>query len=330
MTDAIPVVSFERFLKGTRADQQEVAKQVYDAFSTVGFIYLKDTGISQARVDEIFELAETFFSLPLDQKLSYKLSSASTNQGYTADGAEGINDHKECYEHRRFANPLCPSSTALPGFKDTLDGFYSECLTLSLGVLKCLAMALGLGDDFFAPITAHADPQLRLIHYPPLHRDVIDAQGHARIMPHTDFGLCTLLFQDGTGGLEIDPAHDGEFVPAPPVAGTVLVNIADMLQRYTNGRVKSTRHRVVKPAAQDGFVGDILPARYSIPFFVHPDPETIIDPITLTEGEVKLYEPINAGEWRIWNTTKDYKLKDDSANGGRVFQEMGGVVEVAT
>ncbi|KAL6252483.1 hypothetical protein RBB50_000202 [Rhinocladiella similis] len=327
MAGAIPVVSFEKFLTGTRDDQKEVAKQVYDAFSTVGFIYLKNTGISQARVDEIFELAETFFSLPLDQKLPYKLSSASTNQGYTADGAEGINDHKECYEHRRFANPLCPSSTALPGFKDTLDKFYTECLTLSLGVLKCLAIVLDLGDDFFTSITTHADPQLRLIHYPPLHRDVIDSQGHARIMPHTDFGLCTLLFQDGTGGLEIDPAHDGKFVPAPPIEGTVLVNIADLLQRYTNGRVKSTRHRVVKPAP-DRFVGDILPARYSIPFFVHPDPETMIDPITLAEGEVKLYEPVNAGEWRNWNTAKNYKIKDDTAHGGKVFKKMG-VVEVA-
>ncbi|KAK6387737.1 hypothetical protein LTS17_001006 [Exophiala oligosperma] len=327
MTDAIPVVSFEKFLTGTRADQEQVAKQVYDAFSTVGFIYLKDTGISQARVDEIFELAKTFFALPLDQKLGYKLSSASTNQGYTADGAEGINDHKECYEHRRFANPLCPPSTVLPGFEETLDGFYSECLTLALRVLKCLAMVLRLGDDFFEDITTRADPQLRLIHYPPLHREVIDSQGQARIMPHTDFGLCTLLFQDGTGGLEIDPGHDDKFVAAPPIEGTVLVNIADLLQRYTNGRVRSTRHRVVKPA-DDKFAGDLLPSRYSIPFFVHPDPETTIDPITLTEGEVKLYEPVNAGEWRNWNTANNYKIKDDTPEGGKVFQKMG-VVEVA-
>lgn len=212
-------------------------------------------------------------------------------------------------------------------------------------MLKCLAMALELGDDgFFRACTTHTDPQLRLIHYPPLDPDVIDGLGHARIMPHTDFGLCTLLFQDDVGGLEVDPAQNDEFVPAPPIEGTVLVNIADLMQRYTNGRVRSTRHRVVKPAptkgvgknaasyghaaggsagdgvgngvgadgAGDGVrIGDMLPARFSIPFFVHPDPETIINPITLEEGEVKLYEPVNAGEWREWHTAMNYGLEGE-------------------
>lgn len=177
-----------------------------------------------------------------------------------------------------------------------------------MNVLKCLAMVMDLGDDFFEPITKRADPQLRLIHYPEIERKVIEQSGHARIHSHTDFGLCTLLFQDQTGGLEIDPWHESKFVSAPPIPGTILVNIADLLQRYTNGRVKSTMHRVVSPSAKR-FSGAILPARYSIPFFVHPDPETMIDPITLREGEEKLYEPVNAGEWRTMHTANNYRLK---------------------
>jgi isopenicillin N synthase-like dioxygenase len=179
-----------------------------------------------------------------------------------------------------------------------------------MNVLKCLAMVLKLDDDFFANITKRADPQLRLLHYPAVERKVLEQQGHSRINAHTDFGLCTLLFQDSIGGLEIDVNHDDNFVPAPPIEGTVLVNIADLLVRFTNGRVKSTRHRVVSPSP-DRFKGDILPARFSIPYFVHPDPETIIDPITLHEGEKKLFEPVNAGEWRVWNTSKDYRLPDE-------------------
>lgn len=325
----IPVVSFEKFLTGDRAGQKEVAKKVYDAFSTVGFIYLKDHGIPQTRVEEIFELvrnafhvtcfsslqlltrftqSKTFFTLPLEEKLKYKLTEAQVNQGYTADGAEGVRDHKECYEHRRFSNKLCPSESELPNFKSTLDSFYNQCLTLAMNVLKCLAMVMDLSDDFFEPITKRADPQLRLIHYPEIERKVIEQLGHARIHPHTDFGLCTLLFQDQTGGLEVDPWHEDKFVPVPPLDGTILVNIADLLQRYTNGRVKSTMHRVVSPSTAQ-FSGRVLPARYSIPFFVHPDPETMIDPITLTEGEEKLYEPVNAGEWRNWHTATNYRLK---------------------
>lgn len=135
---------------------------------------------------------------------------------------------------------------------------------------------------------------------------LIREEGRSRIRPHTDFGLCTLLFQDRVGGLEIDPEHHDRFVPALPIDGTVLVNIADLLQRYTNGRVRSTRHRVVRPASGSF---DVLPARYSIPFFVHPDPDTTIDPIVLSEDEVKLYAPVNAGEWRTLNTAMNYRLE---------------------
>lgn len=208
----------------------------------------------------------------------------------------------ECYEHRRFQNPLCPTETDLPGFRKTMDAFYSECHSLGLNVLKCLAIALDLGDSFFTQITKHADPQLRLIHYPPILRSTIEQEGHARIIPHTDFGLCTLLFQDQVGGLEVDPFHTGDFKAATPVPGTVLINIADLLQRLTNDRCKSTMHRVVSPKV----AGHVLPARYSIPFFIHPDPEAVIEPIVKEEGEVRRYEAVKAGEWRAFNTRRNY------------------------
>ena len=219
------------------------------------------------------------------------------------EGNGGV-DHKECYEHRRFQNPSCPTESELPGFKTKLDNFYSQCWDLGLNVLKCLAMAMNLGDDFFDAITTKADPQLRLLHYPGIERKILEQEGHARIIPHTDFGLCTLLFQDDVGGLEVDPFHTGDFKPAKPIPGTVLINIADLLQRLTNDRCRSTLHRVVSPRA----AGDFVPSRYSIPFFIHPNPEVTIDPITLSAGETKKYVPVNAGKWRNWNTAKNYRL----------------------
>ncbi|KAL5413372.1 hypothetical protein PMIN03_003805 [Paraphaeosphaeria minitans] len=306
----IAVVSFDRFVNGSDADRQAVSKEVYDAFSSVGWVYISDHGVSG--VDEVFGLAKSFFDLPIQEKLRWRLKDAEVNQGYTADGdeANGGVDHKECYEHRRFANPQCPSSSELPGFKETLDNFYGECLTLALNVLRCLAMALDLGDAFFDNITKKADPQLRLIHYPSIERKIVEQEGHARIIPHTDFGLCTLLFQDNVGGLEVDPLHTGDFKPAVPKQGTALINIADLLQRLTNDRCRSTIHRVVSPT----FAGDVLPSRYSIPFFIHPDPDVLIDPILKEKGEVKKYEPVKAGEWRVWNTRKNYTtLKEGAA-----------------
>lgn len=248
--------------------------------------------------------AKTFFDQPLHEKFRWRLQDAELNQGYTADGdeANGGVDHKECYEHRRFANPCCPTESELPGFRKMVDDFYMQCLSLGLKVLKCLAMAMDLGDDFFEAITKKADPQLRLLHYPAIEKKIIEQEGHARIIPHTDFGLCTLLFQDSTGGLEVDPFHSGVFQPALPVPGTVLINIADLMQRLTNDRCRSTMHRVVSPKVS----GKMLPSRYSMPFFIHPDPEAVIDPILKEEGEVKKYEPVNAGEWRTYNTRKNY------------------------
>ncbi|KPI43989.1 uncharacterized protein AB675_6185 [Cyphellophora attinorum] len=310
MSAEIAEVSFAPFLHGNGADRKAVAQEIFDAFSTVGFVYVKDHGIAQERVDEIFGLAKKFFDQPLDVKRQWKLRDPSVNQGYTGDGDEsgsdGGIDHKECYEHRRFNNDLCPNDDVLPGFKSTLDTFYQECLALSLNVLKCLAMAMKLGEDFFEKITTRTNPQLRLIRYMEISRGILEQEGHARIFPHTDFGLCTLLFQDSVGGLEIDPYHNGDFKPVTPRPGTVLINIADLLQRLTNDRCISTRHRVVSPRIE----GDLLPARYSIPFFVHPDPETMIEPVTLAADEVKRYEPVNAGEWRIAHTSKDYGLGD--------------------
>lgn len=163
-------------------------------------------------------------------------------------------------------------------------------------------MAMDLGDNFFDDITKKADPQLRLLHYPAIEKKIVEQEGHARIIPHTDFGLCTLLFQDSVGGLEVDPFHTGDFKPALPVPGTVLINIADLMQRLTNDRCRSTMHRVVSPKVS----GDILPSRFSMPFFIHPDPEAMIDPIVKSKDEVKKYEPVNAGEWRTYNTRKNY------------------------
>lgn len=247
-----------------------------------------------------------FFNLPLDTKATWRLKDAELNQGYTGDGdeANGGIDHKECYEHRRFRNPSCPTDAELSGFRKTIDEFYGQCYVLGMNVLKCLAIAMDLGEDFFTDITKQADPQLRLIHYPSIEKKIVEQEGHARIIPHTDFGLCTLLFQDSVGGLEVDPFHTGDFKAALPVRGTVLINIADLMQRLTNDRCRSTMHRVVSPKAS----GDILPSRYSIPFFIHPDPDAWIEPVIKEEGEVKKYEAVNAGEWRIFNTMRNYKL----------------------
>jgi isopenicillin N synthase-like dioxygenase len=143
---------------------------------------------------------------------------------------------------------------------------------------------MNLDLEYFSTTLATADPQLRLLHYMPVPRSVIESEGHARITPHTDFGLCTLLFQDSVGGLEVDPFHTNKFVPATPIRGTCVINVADLLQRLSNDRLKSTMHRVTSPKLSEDqleALGEdgILPARYSTAFFVHPSADVDIEPM---------------------------------------------------
>jgi isopenicillin N synthase-like dioxygenase len=168
-------------------------------------------------------------------------------------------------------------------------------------------MVLGIPSDYWDDKLAKADPQLRLLRYMPIPASTLDKPGNYRINPHTDYGLCTLLFQDSVGGLEVDRFHDGNFAPATPLRGTCVINVADLLQRLSNDKLRSTRHRVMQPQAVPGADG-MLPARYSTAFFVHPDPATMIVPI-VKEGETTTYEPVNAGEWRTMITSRNYGYK---------------------
>ncbi len=178
-------------------------------------------------------------------------------------------------------------------------------------------MVMGIPPTFWDDKLEKADPQLRLLRYMAIPATTLDAPGNYRINPHTDYGLCTLLFQDEVGGLEVDPFHTGEFRPATPIRGTCVVNIADLLQRMSNDKLRSTRHRVMAPQTTEAEVlanNGILPTRFSTAFFVHPDPATLITPIT-AEGEKAKYEPVNAGEWRTMITSRNYgySLPDSKA-----------------
>ncbi|KAL2850998.1 hypothetical protein BJY01DRAFT_245213 [Aspergillus pseudoustus] len=350
MTKAeIPIISFEPFLKGDATSRRVVATQIYQAFHDIGFLYLKDSGITQEQVDNVFKLSRAFFDLPFEYKQRYAVRDPTENQGYSSDtkylpknqkkeATSKPKDHKEAYEHRRFDNPLCPpagdlvrQNPDLVGFQKTLDTFYADCFQLCKEILRCLAIALNIpgGENFFDAIIEDGDPQLRLTHYPPVPASLItpskgsDTAGKdGRILPHCDYGFCTLLFQDKVGGLEVDPFHTGEFIAATPKDGTVLINLGDLLHRLLNGRVKSTMHRVVSPetVVTDGNGEPMLPDRYSIPFFVHPIETAWIDPVLLSDGETRRFKGVNAGTWRSWRTSKIYGMEEQEQ---KFFDQLG-------
>jgi len=189
-----------------------------------------------------------------------------------------------------------------------MESFFPFCRDLIHNILRALATALSL-PSLTQLSSTHAKSlfQLRLLHYPPVPLSVLTEGTKSRISAHSDFGTLTLLFQDAIGGLEIEsPPTSGTFIPVPPIPGTVLVNVGDLMERWSNGRWRSTVHRVVAPPpdperrGQDQLEdGDMCKARYSIPFFATADPETVIEalPGCWDEENPRKYDPVTAWDY---------------------------------
>jgi isopenicillin N synthase-like dioxygenase len=186
-----------------------------------------------------------------------------------------------------------------------MESFFLDCSTLVHQILHAMAISLSLpSSNELSKTHARSLFQLRLLHYPPIALPLLLEAKKSRISAHSDFGTLTLLFQDSAGGLEVeDPSSPGKFRPAPPIPETVLVNIGDLMERWSNGRWRSTVHRVVAPPVDERESGgkgkEMLKARYSIPFFATADPETVIEalPGCWGEGREKMFERTTAWEY---------------------------------
>ncbi|KAF6796955.1 flavonol synthase flavanone 3-hydroxylase [Colletotrichum sojae] len=324
---SIPLVD----LSGLEADADNEAamqagKTLVEAFRTAGFAYVKNHGIPDEVVVAAFAWSKMFFALPQEEKEKAPHPPEGWwHRGYSGIGREKVTqmlfeageiserrkipDLKESYEIGREDDDHLPNiwipEASLPGFRAFFNGFYETCYRLELRLLRGVALGMGLHDDpdFFQRRHAKRDNQIRLLYYPPVEERLLRAGEAERLGAHTDFGTMTLLFQDAVGGLEVeDPGEPGRFTPVPPVSGTVIVNIGDFLQRWSNDTLRSTMHRVRAPpleASGDGGDGLVTRERYSIPYFIGADQEETVDcvPGCFGPGRPKKYDPINSREY---------------------------------
>ncbi|KAB2575296.1 putative iron/ascorbate oxidoreductase [Lasiodiplodia theobromae] len=340
----VPIVDFGPFYTGDGDAKRAVAKQLDNALSTVGFVYLKNHGVPQERVDEAFAWSKKFFDLPTSTKnLAPHPPGGSHHRGYSGLGIEKVSQHvfdeetisalrqvpdvKESYETGNVTDTRQPNiwlpDDKLPGFRAFMESFFIDCDGMIHTLLRALALSLSLPtEDYLSAAHSRSPFQLRLLHYPPVPLRALagsqgeeDGEGKAtasRIGAHSDFGSLTILFQDAVGGLEVeDPHQQGSFHPAPPVEGTLLVNVGDLLERWSNGRWRSTVHRVGAPpverlreagAVVEGAGGreEMCKARYSIPFFSAPNDDAVIEalPGCWDEGaNPKKYEAVTAEQY---------------------------------
>jgi isopenicillin N synthase-like dioxygenase len=282
-------------------DPQSFAQRLGHSFEEFGFAIVSDHGIPEPLIRSAEEKARAFFALPEETKRRYSIRAAGGARGYTPFGietAKGATAHdlKEFWHIGRELAPGHPYRDRMPDnvWPEEVDGFRETFLRLfdafdwtGLKILKAIARFLGVKEDYFVDTVRDGNSVLRLLHYPPVEAD---AGSHVRAGAHEDINTITLLLGAEEAGLEL-LTRDGRWIPVAPRPGELVVNIGDMLQRLTNGLLRSTSHRVTNPSPERA--GS---PRYSMPFFLHFRPDFLIEalPGTVPPGEQPKWPPITA------------------------------------
>jgi isopenicillin N synthase-like dioxygenase len=283
----IPVIDLAAFTKGNATARQAVVKQVYQACHKIGFMYLQNSGITKGLIKQVFNYSKSFFNLPLEIKQNQAWSDEFSNTGYVEIERERLHPNKPGDLKEAFN----VNKQAVIGIDASIVAFYDNCTEVAKTILQAYALALELPEDFFTTRHNQQNHTLRSLHYPPLQTP--PKPGQVRAGEHSDYGSITLLFQDDVGGLEVQTASR-EWIAAPAIPDTVIVNTGDLMQRWTNDVFCSTNHRVIIP--NDHRVNQ---SRYSIAFFCHPNDDTEIACLESCQKERSIYPPILAGEYLL-------------------------------
>ena len=274
------------------------------AVKDIGFVTLINHGLPTELNSRTFAASAEFFTLPPETKTKYAWVSPESNRGYLNVGQElldgGAPDLKETFEIGNEAETTFENrwpNAELPHFRETMLEYFNAADQLHLDVLRCLAIGMNLGEDFFTPLCNGNHQNLRLLHYPETQRSKISRAGQKRGGVHSDYGSITLLTQwADQGGLEAQ-RKDGQWVFVPPVEGGIIVNVADCMMRWSNDVLRSTPHCVLDdPRHKDS---EVVPPRFSIAFFCNPNKETVVEclPGCATEENPPKYKPINAYDY---------------------------------
>ncbi|UYH54199.1 isopenicillin N synthase family oxygenase [Qipengyuania sp. SS22] len=285
-----------------------IAAELGRSFEEYGFAVVRDHGIPQALIDRAETLAKQFFALPDTVKRAYHVPGGGGARGYTPFGTEKakdakVHDLKEFWHVGRelpeghplaefMADNVWPEE--IEGFRDTFSELYAAFETAGGRALEGIALHLGLDRDFFAPTVEDGNSVMRLLRYPPLEGE--EAEGAIRAAAHGDINTITLLLGAEEAGLEL-LTRQGEWKAVAPPEGALVINVGDMLDRLTNGKLRSTTHRVVNPRGEAAYR-----ARYSMPFFLHFRPDYVIETLPSCidpEHPGKRPEPISSHEFLL-------------------------------
>ncbi|KAE8152079.1 hypothetical protein BDV25DRAFT_77992 [Aspergillus avenaceus] len=324
-----PVIDFSPFYGPESPAKDKLVQEIREACETFGFFQIINHGISDDLRDAIIQQSKEFFGLPIETKERYNLDVNGNNRGYERLRSQNFEKRdKGDLEEGFYLGPHLPLDDPYvvqgrfeqtrntypvevkdPGeFRGVMDG-YSHALTgLAIGVLQMLARTLGLDEATFDDCRDHPVVILRLLHYPPQEPDASHLE--RGIGAHTDFGGVTILLQDETGGLQVWNNLSNDWADVTPIPGAFVVNLGNMMTRWTNDRYLSTLHRVINKSGKE---------RYSVPFFFSPNPNKVIEclPTCLDPVQGAKYPPVTVHEWMVGRYADTYGRTNDQS-----FEEM--------
>ena len=303
----IPIIDLGRIDSSAEADRAALAVELHGACTESGFFYVTNHGVPQPAIDAVLAASHAFFAQDLKDKLEIDIANSTFNRGYIPLYGEKNNEHAKGDIKETFdiavevdaddpdvlaGNPLYgpnqrPGNVA--GFDSAMDGYFAEMTALCNRLYRAFALALALPEDHFLSMVEKPLDILRLLHYPP--QPVVADEAQIGTGAHSDFDCFTVLWQDPVGGLQALNANN-EWIDASPINGTFLINVGDMLERWTNGRFVSTVHRVVNRSENE---------RYSVVFFAAPNYHAVVEclPNCCPDGETPRYPPITAGDYIV-------------------------------
>lgn len=295
----IPVIDVAPLIEGAPGGREKVAEEILVAAQNVGFFYIRNHGIAADVIASAMDASKEFYARPLEEKMTVRIN--ERHRGFLRVGEAKMYetarvDLKESFVWALDVGEDDPDYLAgspligpnnwpdfMPGLRPILNAFYAESLECGRLMLQACATALGLDPNYFVTRYDKTVSRASIIYYPP--QDVTLGKQQFGVAPHTDYGCLTLLHQDATGGLQVRNSS-GEWVAAHPIEGTLVVNVGDLLARWSNDRFRSNPHRVVNSSGV---------ARYSMAMFIDPNFDTPIIPV-VNGGEAK-YEPTTCGKY---------------------------------
>jgi isopenicillin N synthase-like dioxygenase len=300
---AIPLVDLDEFLKGDSKRKAAFVENLGNAYEEVGFVAVRNHGLSADLIADLYEQVQNFFSLPSVQKVKYEDPLLAGQRGYTSFGKEhakgsDVPDLKEFYQYGQvpmdnFREEFYPPNISvkeLEGFNETFEKAYRAFETSGKAILQAISIYLGLDEFYFDEFIHNGNSILRAIHYPPI---TTEPKSAIRAEQHEDINLITLLVGASADGLQV-LSRQNEWIPVTSLPEQIVVNVGDMLQRFTNNKLRSTTHRVVNPARALWHT-----SRFSIPFFLHPKSSMNLRCLDncIDLEHPRLYEDLTAGEY---------------------------------